>query len=78
MVVNFSATSAFISHLATAAHPEWTTWFACIIAVFLGSRVGSHLMARKLKPKAIKYIFGWVLIGVAIILILQTFVMKLK
>ena len=78
MVVNFSATSAFISHLATAAHPQWSTWIACIVAVFTGSRVGSHIMAKKLKPRAIKYIFGWVLIGVAVILILQTYYFHLK
>ncbi|RLA93466.1 MAG: hypothetical protein DRG83_20955 [Deltaproteobacteria bacterium] len=78
MVVNFSATSAFISHLATAAHPQWSTWIACIVAVFAGSRVGSHIMAKKLKPRAIKYIFGWVLIGVAVILILQTYYFHLK
>jgi len=76
MVVNFSATSAFISHIATAAKPVWSIWIACIVAVLAGSRVGSHIMARKLKPRAIKLVFGWVLLGVAAILLIQSVVLK--
>ncbi|MCD6231903.1 sulfite exporter TauE/SafE family protein [Candidatus Aerophobetes bacterium] len=71
MVVTFSGSSSFISHIATAARPDWVIWASCVIAVFLGSQTGSRLMAKRLKSKSIKLIFGIVLLGVAILLIIK-------
>ena len=71
MVVTFSGSSSFISHIATAARPNLGLWGLCVIAVFLGSQIGSRLMAYRLKSKAIKLIFGIVLLGVALLLIVK-------
>ncbi len=70
-VVTLSGTSSFISHIATAARPDWMLWLLCVIAVFLGSQAGSRIMAGKLKAKGIKVIFGLVLLGVAALLIIK-------
>ncbi len=71
MVVTFSGSSSFISHIATAAKPDWVIWALCVIAVFLGSQTGSRLMAKRLKSRSIKLIFGIVLLGVAALLIIK-------
>jgi len=71
MVVTFSGSSSFISHLATAARPDWAIWVPCIIAVFLGSQVGSRLMVEKLKSESIKLIFGIVLLVMAFLLVIK-------
>jgi len=71
MVVTFSGSSSFISHIAAAARPIWRIWILCVIAVFLGSQMGSRLMAEKLKPQSIRVIFGWILLGVALFLLMK-------
>jgi len=71
MVVTFSGISSFISHISMAAKPNWIIWILCVIAVFLGSQTGSRIMAKKLKSKSIKWIFGIVLLGVAALLIFK-------
>jgi uncharacterized membrane protein YfcA len=70
-IVTCSGLSSFTSHLATAAEPHWDVWIASIVAVLLGSQLGSRLMADKLKSKAIKQIFGLVLLGVAALIIVK-------
>jgi len=71
MVVTFSGTSSFISHIFTAAQPDWLVWVLCVVSVFLGSQAGSRLMAGRLKSGAVKVIFGVVLLGVAALLIVK-------
>ena len=71
MVVTFSGTSSFVSHIATAAQPDWLLWILCAVSVFTGSQIGSRLMVMKLKPESVRLIFGGVLLGVAIILIVK-------
>ena len=71
MIVTFSGSSSFISHILTAAKPHWLIWILCVLGVFLGSQTGSRLMAKRLKPRAIKMIFGIVLLGVAALLIIK-------
>ncbi len=71
MVVTFSGISSFVSHTATAARPDWGIWISCVIAVFLGSQLGSRLMANRLKSNSIKLIFGIVLLGIALLLIIK-------
>jgi uncharacterized membrane protein YfcA len=71
VVVTFSGSSSFISHISIAAEPHWSTWFLCAASVFLGSQAGSRVMAHKLKPRSIKTIFGIVLLAVAGLLIIK-------
>ena len=75
LVVTFSGTSSFISHIFTAARPQWIVWGLCVLAVASGSQLGSHLMAAKLKSRYVKVIFGVVLLGVAAALIIQNFLL---
>ena len=74
-VVTCSGTSSFLSHIFTAAQPNWSIWTLCVFSVLLGSQLGSRLMATKLKSKYVKIIFGIVLLGVALILIIQNFLL---
>jgi hypothetical protein len=71
MVVTFSGGSSFISHIAAAARPIWHVWMLCVVAVFLGSQIGSRLMAERVKSQSVKLIFGWILLGVALLLIVK-------
>ena len=71
LVVAFSGSSSFISHIASAARPVWGVWILCGIAVFLGGQIGSRLMAEKLKPRSVNLVFGWILLGVAALLIVK-------
>ncbi|RLG19719.1 sulfite exporter TauE/SafE family protein [Candidatus Micrarchaeota archaeon] len=72
-IVTCSGTSSFLSHIFTSAQPQWSIWILCIVSVLLGSRMGSRLMATKLKPEHVKIIFGTILLAVALILIAQNF-----
>lgn len=71
LVVTGSEISGFVSHLATAARPLWGLWIACAVAVLAGSQIGSRLMSTHLDPRAVKMVFGIVLLGVATLLILK-------
>jgi len=75
-VITCSATSSFISHIFTAANPQWLIWVLCIAAVTAGSQLGSRLMAKRLRSKYIKIIFGSVLLGISTALMLQNFLVK--
>jgi uncharacterized membrane protein YfcA len=74
-VVTCSGASSFISHLATAAQPQWEVWIASVVAVLLGSQLGSRLMAGRMKSQAVKQVFGWVLLGVAALIIVKDVVL---
>jgi len=75
-VVTCSGVSSFISHLAMAARPDWLIWAGCTVAVFLGSEIGSHLMAERLKPKGVRTIFGVVLWAIALFLFVNDVLLK--
>ena len=75
-VVTCSGVSSFIAHLAIAAKPNWFFWLSCVVAVFLGSEIGSHVMAEKLKPKGVRTIFGIILWGVALFLFVNDVLLK--
>jgi len=49
---------------------------SCVVSVFLGSEIGSHIMAGKLKPKGVRTIFGMVLWGVALFLFVHDVLLK--
>jgi uncharacterized membrane protein YfcA len=70
-VVTCSGLSSFVAHLATAAQPQWGVWIATVLAVLLGSQLGSRLMAARMKSRAVKLVFGWVLLGVAALIIVK-------
>jgi uncharacterized membrane protein YfcA len=75
LVVTGSGISSFVSHLATAAQPQWGIWLAAVVAVLLGSQLGSRLMADRMKPRVVKLFFGWVLLGVATLIIVKDVVL---
>ena len=70
-VVTWSGISSFVSHLATAAQPRWVIWIACVLAVLVGSQLGSRLMAGRMRSRAVRIVFGIVLLGVAALIIVQ-------
>jgi uncharacterized membrane protein YfcA len=71
LVVTGSGLSSFISHIATAAQPDWLIWIACALAVFVGSQIGSRVMSARMKPRTIRIVFGVVLLGVAALILVQ-------
>lgn len=71
LVVTFCGTSSFLSHIATAAEPLWIVWLLCAAAVFAGGQVGSRFMAERLTSGAVRSMFGWVLLAVAVLLIIK-------
>ncbi len=75
-VVTCSGVSSFVSHLATAANPQWPIWISTVLAVLVGSQLGSRLMASKMKSRAVKQVFGWVLLGVAALIIVKDVILK--
>ncbi|RLC92137.1 MAG: sulfite exporter TauE/SafE family protein [Chloroflexi bacterium] len=75
-VVTCSGTSSFVSHLATAARPQWGVRIGSVAAVLLGSQLGSRLMAGRMKSRAVKQVFGWVLLGVAALIIVKDVILK--
>ncbi len=70
-VVTCSGISSFVSHLTTAAQPMWMLWLATTIAVLLGSQLGSRLMAERMKSRLVRQVFGWVLLGVAALILVK-------
>jgi uncharacterized membrane protein YfcA len=75
-VVTCSGLSSFVSHLATAAQPQWSVWIATVISVLLGSQLGSRLMAERMKSRAVKLVFGWVLLGVAALILIRDVILS--
>ena len=75
-VVTCSGISSFVSHLATAAEPQWIIWISTVLAVLLGSQLGSRLMAGRMKSQVVKQVFGWVLLGVAALIIVKDVILK--
>jgi len=71
-IASFSSASGFIAHLFKAKLNFWVSLLT-IASVLTGSQIGSRLMARKLKSKIIKKIFGIVLIFVALLLLKDVF-----
>ena len=70
LVVTASGVSSLISHIASAAQPNWIVWVSCVVAVFVGSSSGSRFMSTRLKPRSIKLVFGVLLLGVAALILI--------
>jgi len=76
LAVTFSGSSSFVSHLATAARPDWLLWGACVGSVLAGSQLGSRFMARRLRSRAVKTVFGVALLIIAAVLIVKDVIMS--
>jgi len=76
IVVTFSGSSSFLSHVLTSAKPHWIVWFLCGASVLLGSQLGSRFMAERLKSRAVKIVFGIVLLGISAALIIKDVLIK--
>ena len=67
-IVTIAALSGFISHIPKAHFYPLVT-VGCAVAVLVGSQLGSRLMAGKMKPKGVRYLFATLLFVVALILL---------
>jgi uncharacterized membrane protein YfcA len=47
-----------------------------VVAVLAGSQLGSRLMARRMKSRAVKMVFGWVLLGIAALILIKDVMLK--
>ncbi len=71
-IVTCAAFSGLMGHLASAHfHPLLT--LATVVAVLVGSQAGSRLMAGRMKPKGVRYVFACVLFLVAVLLLRDVF-----
>ncbi len=70
-IITCSGISSFLTHMTLQAQPQWNIWIPCVIAVLIGSQLGSRLMVTKLKPNYVKWIFISVSLVVAIVLIVK-------
>jgi uncharacterized membrane protein YfcA len=75
-VVTCSGLSSFTSHLVTAAQPQWNVWISTVLAVLLGSQLGSRLMVGRMKSHVVKQVFGWVLLGVSTLIIVKDVILR--
>jgi hypothetical protein len=64
-VVTFSSFSGFAGHLAHMT-VEWPLLLSVVPAVVVGSLAGSWLMANRARPSAVKWLYGTLLLGVAL------------
>jgi len=48
----------------------------CIVAVLIGSQLGSRLVAEQMKSRTVRKVFGWVLLGVAALIIVKDVVLQ--
>ena len=71
-IVTCSAISGFLGHLPKAHfYPAVTA--GCLLAVVVGSQLGSRLMASRMRPRGVRYVFGGVLFLVASLLLRDAF-----
>lgn len=69
LVVTGSGLSSFVSHLTTAATPNWGIWGLSVLSVLTGSQLGSRFMSTRLDPRRLKTVFGVVLLIVAALIL---------
>ncbi|MDY6775583.1 MAG: sulfite exporter TauE/SafE family protein [Halobacteria archaeon] len=74
VVVTAVGLSSVASHLVIGTDPVFLVWALSAVAVLAGSQIGSRLMAKEFESERVRQIFGVVLLGVAGILIYQSFV----
>lgn len=71
-VVTFSSFSGYLGHLSKGLPLSWLTFLA-ILAVIIGSQIGSNFMVKKAKGSTVKLIYGITLVLIAIKLIFDLF-----
>jgi len=71
-IVTCAAISGLLGHLPHASFNPLLT-VSTVAAVLVGSQVGSRLMADKMKPKGVRYVFAGVLFLVAVLLLRDVF-----
>ena len=71
-VVIFSSFSGFAGHVAEG-HFNINLMVLTLIAVIIGSQIGAKVMKEKMKARWIKQMFGIVLLGVAVKLVIGLF-----
>ncbi|BBB33347.1 conserved hypothetical protein [Thermotomaculum hydrothermale] len=69
-VVIFSSFSGFAGHIAEG-HFNWPLMIATSIAVIIASQIGAKVMKEKMKARWIKQMFGIILLGVAVKLLIK-------
>ena len=71
-IITCGAISGLLGHLPAARfHPLLTVF--TVAAVLVGSQAGSRLMAGRMKPRGVRYVFATVLFLVAILLLKDVF-----
>lgn len=66
--VTFSSFSGFLGHVAVG-HFNWMLTAILIVAILIGSQLGSLFMIHKAKPKWVKQLYAVVLLGIAVKLV---------
>ena len=66
--VTFSSFSGFLGHVA-AGHFNWLLTVILVIAILIGSQLGSQFMIHKDKQKWVKKLYAVVLLAIAVKLI---------
>jgi len=69
LMVGLTATGGFAGHLA-AGHWDWKTSLILGIAVFIGGQIGAR-KALTIDKKKMKKLFGWFLLGIALLMALK-------
>ena len=72
LAVTFSSFSGFLGHVAQG-HFNWTLTILLVIAVFIGSLLGSNFMATRAKSNRVKRIFAVVLFVIGLKLLCGVF-----
>ncbi len=72
LIVTCGAISGFLGHLPQA-HFDPILTAGTLLAVLIGSQAGSRLMAGKMKPRGVRYVFAGVLFLVAVLLLKDVF-----
>ncbi len=71
-IITCAAISGLLGHLPEAHFYPLLT-ILTVAAVLIGSQAGSRLMAGKMKPKGVRYVFAGVLFLVAVLLLKDVF-----
>ena len=75
-IVTFSAAISLISHLKAGNKVDIWLWTFTALSVLIGSRLGAKFMVEKLSQSNVKRLFGWVVLGVALLMYYKAFFLK--
>ena len=76
LAVTLSGLSSFFAHINAVSGADWVLWGLCSLSVFAGSRLGARFMIKNIKQKALKRIFGFTLIIISTVLIIEDVLLK--